>query len=402
LKAKENINAVGNEFIENARLNLAKNLCLLLSFAFLIMSLIEASVSIINFITYVFCTLFPLSLWFYLRKTKKHKPVYILLCFTGVFLAFYTLNNFTSEIHYGEFLWMLLVIILAFWGLGLKFGVVILILSLTNIVYYFFYNAKTNLTSLKEVNATTIGSLTIETSFAFIAITIIVNQFIKNYTFSFQKISEANTKLLESNEIISAKNKENTLLLKEVHHRVKNNLQIIVSLLRLQKNSNQNAQQNFDEAINRIMTMAIIHKKLYQSEDLTQVNLESYIQELIKEIQNSVGAENPVKVSIKVNVNSVGLKTIVPLGLMLNELLSNSYKHAFSKNKEGEISIEINPRELPEFELLYADNGSWKSSLNETKGFGLDLIDTLCQQLEGTFVRTDSNYTFRLKNLDIG
>ncbi len=401
MNAKENISTIGNEFIEKARLNLAKNLCLLLSVAFFIMSLIEVSVSITNFITYVFCTLFPLSLWFYLRKTKKYKPVYILLCFTGVLLAFYTLNNFTSEIHYGEFLWMLLVIILAFWGLGFKFGLIILILSLTNIVYYFLYNAKTNLTSLKEVNATTIGSLTIEVSFAFIAITIIVNQFIKNYTFSFQKISEANTKLIESNEIVSAKNKENTLLLKEVHHRVKNNLQIIVSLLRLQKNSNQNAQQNFDEAINRIMTMAIIHKKLYQSEDLTQVNLESYIQELIKEIQNSVGAENTVKVNIKVTLNSVGLKTIVPLGLMLNELLSNSYKHAFSKSQDGVITIEINALESPEFELLYTDNGSWKNSLNETKGFGLDLIDTLCQQLEGTFVRMESNYAFRLKNLDI-
>jgi len=387
--------AIDSEYVEKGRLNLAKQLCILLSSAFFIMSVIEFPGSMRNFITYAVCCLIPLSMYYLLIKTGRYKLIYTIICTVGTVIAAYTLNFFIDEVHYGEIMWMVLIILLAFWGLSIKAGLVFLVLNLLTLCYYFIFSAKTNLTSLREMNSMALLSLAVEMTVAMTAITFIIIQFVRTYEHSFKRISEASN-------AINIKNKENELLLKEVHHRVKNNLQIIVSLLRLQKHSKNEVDGNsFDEAINRIMTMSIIHKKLYQSEDLTQINLKSYLQELIEEIENSFESLIHVDVTIDVNVNSVGLKTIVPLGLMINELISNSYKHAFKDYTKAEIRIELNSVSNSEFEMNYSDSGVWTNSKAESTGFGLDLIDTLCHQLEGTFSRENSKYFFRLKNLDI-
>ncbi len=390
------------DYFEQARLKLAKQLCLLLCSAFFIMTLIEIGGSLRNLITYFICSLFPLSMYWMLVKTKKYKLVYFLICLVGIAIAAFTLNLFTDEIHYGELMWMTLIVLLAFWGLGTKMGILFLFLSLLNLSVYFVFNAKTNLTSLKEINNMAILSLSVEVFIALSAITIIVIRFIKNYEHSFQKISIANQAMQETAEALRKKNEENETLLKEVHHRVKNNLQIIVSLLRLQNQSQNDAgKEAFEEAINRIMAMALIHKKLYQSEDLSEVNLESYLYELIEEIKKSQQSSADVEIIVKVNLPKAGLKTVVPLGLMINELIANSYKHAFKQTHKGKISIEITSLNHIDFEMIYSDSGNWEDENNNTKGFGLDLIDTLCHQMEGSFTRKKSMYNFKLKNLDI-
>jgi two-component sensor histidine kinase len=217
-----------------------------------------------------------------------------------------------------------------------------------------------------------------------------------------KELELAYQELEKQNELVTSRNNENVLLMKEVHHRVKNNLQIITSLLRLQKNNlPDEVGQKFDESINRIMTMAIIHRKLYQSDDLSQVNIASYINELIDEILSSLSSVDNITTNITTNDIAIGLKTVVPLGLLLNELLSNSFKHAFEGEQSGAISISIKAINNMEFEMVYSDNGSWKIANKNKQHFGLELIETLTEQMDGSYQREQSEYRFVLKNLDI-
>lgn len=392
-----------DEYYHKERVKLAFRLSILFSSLFFILALFEFFNSTRNFVTYLFCTIFPLLHILYLKKTNKYELVYLSFCLIGTSIAFYTINNFVEEVHYGDILWMLLIIILAFWGINNLFGIIFLVLNLLSINYYLFVNAQENFITLRELDTTTKFAVSLEVSIAFIAITFIIYQFVTFYRFSLKRMNEINEKLVENNQIVKLKNNENILLLKEVHHRVKNNLQIITSLLRLQKQSLEpDTSQKFDEAINRIMTMALIHRKLYQSDDLSQVNMESYIQDLILEITNTYSLETEVHTKFNSSYNNkIGLNTIVPLGLMINELLSNSFKHAFLYQKTGQITISLSELPAKHFEFSYTDNGLWKFSEQEKNKFGMELLETLTEQLEGTYYREDSNYIFKLKNLDI-
>ena len=121
------------------------------------------------------------------------------------------------------------------------------------------------------------------------------------------------------NGTLKQKNKENLTLVKEIHHRVKNNLQIIISLLRLQKGELKSleAKEHFTEAINRIMVMSLIHKKLYQQEELASISIKSYLEDLSSDIISITSLGKPVEVVINSNIETIGLKTIVPLGLLI-------------------------------------------------------------------------------------
>lgn len=384
-----------DNYYEQGKYSLALRLCILFSSLFFLLTIFESFNSVRNTIVYSICTIIPIAELIYLRKTRKYRVVYLTLCSLGTLVAFYTLNFFIEEIHYGDLLWMILIILLAYWGLSLKAGIIFLILNLLNLAFYFTYSAETNFSSLREFTFITKLSVFIEVSVAFISISAIIHQFIKFYKYSYET-------LLENNKLISSKNDENIILMKEVHHRVKNNLQIITSLLRLQKNNlTPEAELQFEEAIGRIMTMSLIHRKLYQSNDLSQVNIESYIKDLINEISSSLTANDNIKTNIHSSFETIGLKTVVPLGLLINELLTNSFKHAFSIHRLGEINITITSKNKTDLELTYNDSGDWIENNVQKSKFGLELIDTLTEQMEGTFIRIGSNYVFNLKNLDI-
>lgn len=391
-----------DDFYERGKYTLALRLCFLFSGLFALLTIFELFNSLRNSIVYAICTIIPIVELIYLKKTKKYRVVYLTLCAIGSILAFYTLNFFTEEIHYGDLLWMILIILLAYWGVSIKMGVVFLIINLLIIANYFAFNMQTNLTSLREFDLISTISVYAEVTVAFISISAIIHQFVQFYKYSYETLLENKLMLEKSNKLITTKNEENIVLMKEVHHRVKNNLQIITSLLRLQKqNLTPEIQEKFDESISRVMTMALIHRKLYQSTDLTNVNLESYINDLVNEIFSSLAMDDNVKTTIQSDYNNIGLKTIVPLGLLLNELLSNSFKHAFKQINNNEITITISGTSNQSFELKYQDNGNWKNINDDDHHFGLELIDTLTEQMEGSYTREGSSYTFTLKNLDI-
>jgi two-component sensor histidine kinase/ligand-binding sensor domain-containing protein len=181
------------------------------------------------------------------------------------------------------------------------------------------------------------------------------------------------------------------LLLREIHHRVKNNLQIINSLLSLQSRyiQDQKAIALFDEAQNRIRSMSLIHEKMYQSKDLSAVNIEEYIKDLTGSLIRTYQLSQNIKLDLKINVDTFESDTLTPLGLMINEVISNSLKYAFEENTTGTIIIYISKLEAHKFEMIIGDDGVGIPDGKFASGntFGTELILTLTEQLEGTIER---------------
>ncbi|MBE0517381.1 MAG: response regulator [Methanophagales archaeon] len=190
---------------------------------------------------------------------------------------------------------------------------------------------------------------------------------------------------------IKASLREKEILLREIHHRVKNNLQIISSLLYLQSKHIKDAValDMFRDSQNRIKSMALIHDKLYQFKDLGKIDIAEYIRALATDLFHSYGVE-PDGVKLKIDVHEVllGVDTALPWGLIINELVSNSLKHAFPDGKEGTIRIEL-LRSVNEhtFILIVSDTGIGfpkDFDFRNTGTLGLQLVITLVEQLNGT------------------
>lgn len=203
----------------------------------------------------------------------------------------------------------------------------------------------------------------------------------------------------KTEEKISSTLKEKETLLKEIHHRVKNNLQIISSLLKLHADQSNDVRfsELVEESQNRIVSMSLIHEMLYANSDLSKINLAQYSKSLFEKLQNTY-SRNDVKLKLKIpNDFYFEIDKMIPVGLILNELFSNSFKYAF-KNKKGEISISI----LKD-SMIIADNGIgiFKSSNKKTNAsFGLQLIDLLAEQIDASVEVTGykgTSFEFRFK-----
>ncbi len=192
----------------------------------------------------------------------------------------------------------------------------------------------------------------------------------------------------QAEEKIKASLKEKEVLLKEIHHRVKNNLQIISSLLKLQSRSIQDRKtlDIFNESQNRIRTMALIHESLYQSNDLSKINFAEYIQQLVANLFRSYGSSLTIKSVIIIENFFLGIDAVIPCGLIVNELVSNSLKYAFPHGEKGEVRIEIYSKTPGNFIILISDNGVGLPEgidLYNTKTLGLQLVSNLVEQLAG-------------------
>jgi len=182
---------------------------------------------------------------------------------------------------------------------------------------------------------------------------------------------------------------EKEILLKEIHHRVKNNMQIISSLLNLQAGQVDNEQLLgiFKESQNRIKAMALIHESLYKSRDFTNIDFSEYIRILIKRTFD-VYSQTSERISLELNVDNIFLdiNTSIPIGLIINELIANVAKHAFPGGRTGRLTIDFDEYEEGKFSLRVADDGvglpeGFDADKNETLGMGL--ITALVKQIDG-------------------
>jgi two-component sensor histidine kinase len=210
---------------------------------------------------------------------------------------------------------------------------------------------------------------------------------------SAEELKKSYEELEEQNKFISEQNKLKETLLKEIHHRVKNNMQIIISLLRLQSRGFADNQlvKEFEEAQNRIISMALIHEKMYLSHDLAKVDLPDYIGALVGDLIRSYSENNgEIKADVNVEVKSLRLKTLVPVGLIINEVVSNAIKHAFNGSKERVIKLWLTA-EGERLTMTIGDNGVGMSGKEgSNKGLGLELIDTFVSQIDGEVEILDS------------
>lgn len=205
---------------------------------------------------------------------------------------------------------------------------------------------------------------------------------------------------------------EKEVLLKEIHHRVKNNLQVISSLLYLnsKKIKDKETQDLFKDSQNRVKSIALVHERLYQSKDLGKIDFKEYVSRLANDLFRSYAVNQTlVKLSLNINNIFISIDTAVPCGLIINEVVSNSFKYAFPMDrdldKENEIKINFNKNGNSELVLEISDNG-----IGLPKGFtdkkkeslGLQLVDTLIAQLEGK-MEINQNYgtTFKFTFKDL-
>lgn len=204
-------------------------------------------------------------------------------------------------------------------------------------------------------------------------------------------------------DVIKASLKEKEVLLKEIHHRVKNNLQIVSSLLQLQSRRTQEKQaaEVLQDSQNRISSIALVHEKLYRSEDLANIDFGQYIPDLINHLFDTYKVKrNAVTLRTKVDKILLEIDTAIPCGLIVNELVSNSLKYAFPKNHKGKIQIEFYANNDETLTLIVRDNGIGipeKLDIETTSSLGLTLVQGLVDQLEGTLELNRSQGTeFRI------
>lgn len=184
--------------------------------------------------------------------------------------------------------------------------------------------------------------------------------------------------------------KEKEMLLQEIHHRVKNNLQVISSLLYLQVGYVEDPaiREIFQESQNRVRSMALVHEKLYRSHDLARIDLADYIRNLATFLFRSYSATaGRVTLDIQTDDVFLGINAAVPCGLILNELISNALKHAFPDSRSGLIQVELRTGDNQKLTLSVRDTGIGfpaNFDFKNTTSLGMQLVDTLVQQLDGT------------------
>jgi PAS domain S-box-containing protein len=211
------------------------------------------------------------------------------------------------------------------------------------------------------------------------------------------------TRRKKTEEQIKASLEEKVLLLREIHHRVKNNMQIISSILNLQSGHIKDEQTlaALRESKNRIDVMALIHEKLYQSKSLARINFQEYIDELVTSLFISYGVRTDlIRAEIHAEGISFEINTAIPCGLIINELVSNCLKHAFPDKRRGNISLTMSAAGEDKFTLTVSDDGiGLPEDLDYQKSatLGLKLVSALTRQLDGsTEVERDKGTTFRI------
>lgn len=210
--------------------------------------------------------------------------------------------------------------------------------------------------------------------------------------------SKTNVELNEKNKLVTKALAEKDVLLREIHHRVKNNLQMISALLYLHGKSvdDQSAQEALRESQNRVQSMAIIHQNLYQDDDLLEVSINTYLDKLLVHLISSYNIEqNRIQIRKKIDIPQMDVDTVIPLALIINELISNALKYAFRDGGSGEIDVHLGEHEGA-IVLEVNDNGVGipdHFSIASSSNFGLKLVTILCDRLGATWKVQSRNGT---------
>lgn len=229
--------------------------------------------------------------------------------------------------------------------------------------------------------------------------------FVENQNSQLEFMVAERTQTLEiRNEIISKKNEEKSIMMREIHHRVKNNLQMINSMIRIQSRYT-NTENSLKEVERRIHTMALLHEKMYQSENLIEINIKEYIQSILVDLLNIYNVGEKITYEIKTSDFLYNTETVLYLGLLINELLTNALKHSLKNKEKGHITINLKPYNEDIHKLTITNNGKRIDieKFNNSKSLGHRLIKNFVKQLNGTLKIENSintSFTIFFKNFN--
>lgn len=281
------------------------------------------------------------------------------------------------------------------------------ILSLLGISLYYLVNLPLNkITRSLEENNTGHLSKLMNKQNEFGEMAKLVNEFFIQKQKLLKEIevrAETEGKLRLSEEGLKHSLNEKVILLKEVHHRVKNNLQIIISLIRLQTNSLKDnvTIQHLNATLNRIKSIAFVHEMLYRSSDLSKIDFSAYISKFTYSLKD-IYANSSQDIKLEINVKDVflGVEKAVPCGVIINELVTNSIKHAFNGSQNGIINISMG-KTGETYTLRVADNGIGLSNnfdINQTNSLGMYLVTSLAGQINAELdIERNNGTVFTLK-----
>jgi two-component sensor histidine kinase len=204
------------------------------------------------------------------------------------------------------------------------------------------------------------------------------------------KLTQQQKRIIEGqNKALSEKNKEKEYMMMEIHHRVKNNLQIVNSLLRFQSREINDPKilSMFEDVQNRVLSMSLVHEQMYRSDNLMELEIDNHLSTLIKELIKDYNIDTKIELKCDIEKIQIGIKTLIPLGLIINEIVSNSMKHGFKERKKGVISISLKQLGDKQLELIIGDDGLGSEhdlDIDNQSSLGIELIQVFTEQLDGT------------------
>jgi two-component sensor histidine kinase len=379
-----------NSFTQN-KFNLTWYSFIVYFFILILLSLIHYTNSPANFlITIIGLTYCGLSILF-LALTKTHLLVSKVTSIICTIIIQYTIYSLINPDRTVDVIWIIIFSLFTFYTVNVKWGISVLFinflgLAIHQVILYNYFNITVHSTPIVEATYSDQLDYYINFGFGVLFMTYLIIKLINEH-------KHVTNELELKNKLVNDQNDEKTVLLKEIHHRVKNNLQIISSLLRMQSRDidDETTVKQFDDATNRVVAMSLIHDKMYQSKNLSKINLKDYLETLSSELISSYSIDTPVNIKVNTELELITPKFLVSFALIFNELITNSLKHGLKNKADGIIRIKILKTDST-LEITYFDNGDWIKSTNK-KSFGLELIDTLTEQLDGEYIRDNTSGT---------
>ena len=378
---------------EIGKFNILWNASIVLVPIFIALTILQLSFSDPSWATSTAATFLALVNLIVLKKTRKYIVIAYASVFFGVIICQSTIFLINDSHIITDVMWCIFVAFFTFFVLGIRSGIFILMLNLTGILAFLLIG------DLSQVSNDGM-------SFNEVDFKMVLNVYLVAIALAFIIYNMVNTNR-KINKRFEEQLDHKQVLLKEIHHRVKNNLQIVSSLLKLQAAEVESklVEEQFGEAISRIRSMALIHEKMYQEDDLAKLDIKSYLLSLADDISTTIQSDTNLEVNVESEINKIDLKYVVSLSLIFNELMTNSIKHGFSDKSDGQIDVKIISKN-DKVIFYYSDNGTWKAPVSNSS-FGLELLETLTEQLDGTIERTvtdTTNYilTFDTDSLFIG
>jgi two-component sensor histidine kinase len=336
-----------------------------------------------------------ISLFFHYRKSYVIARLVLLICLPLLF-SYFVLAYGNAGIEYYYFCNA----ILAFYMLNKNWQYIIVITisasgfifskyALRHDILLFYISSPEYLSSFFYINIVAV--------FSFI--------FIISYLFKAQN-SAYQQKLREAYLTVESRNRFINTLLKELNHRVKNNLQIISSLLNLQahKIKDLNAQNALEDAKNRVVSMALIHQKLYRTNSPMELNLKGYINDLSAFIIDSIGDRKNTDLSTTVDDVKLNIEKAVTTGLIVNELVTNAIRHGFTNITHKQLHISVNKPSPERIKIEISNNGNSlpkNFNLEKLESFGLNLVKSLVDENNGTIAAQANKHTIFKVEMDI-